>query len=81
MRSWKADLSPIQIQNVSTFIMTLQGTTPDNAKEAQGEFVEPAQLEGAESNEGDKPEKPEPTDAEDTAAAEEEKNDLVSAVK
>ncbi len=81
MRSWKTDLSPIQIQNVSTFIMTLQGTTPQNAKEAEGEFVEPAQPGGAEGEEDLKPEKPETETTEETAAAEEDQNDLVSTVK
>ena len=35
MISWKAQLSPVQIQDVSSFIMTLQGTNPPNAKEPQ----------------------------------------------
>jgi cytochrome c oxidase cbb3-type subunit 3 len=78
MKSWKADLTPIQIQNVSTYVMSLQGTTPDNAKEAQGDFVEPAVPEG---DEGAAPEKPEATETEDTADADTEDTDLVGAVQ
>ena len=41
MKSWKADLSPIQIQNVSTFILNMQGSEPANAKEPQGDYYAP----------------------------------------
>jgi cytochrome c oxidase cbb3-type subunit 3 len=37
MISWKAQLAPKQIQQVASFILTLKGTKPDGAKEAQGE--------------------------------------------
>lgn len=46
MKAWKADLTPIQIQNVSTFILSIQGTDPANAKEPQGDLYEAAQNEG-----------------------------------
>ncbi|MEY5044220.1 MAG: hypothetical protein RJA19_1447 [Bacteroidota bacterium] len=39
MKSWRADLTPTEIQNVSTYILTLQGTTPAKPKEPQGELV------------------------------------------
>jgi cytochrome c oxidase cbb3-type subunit 3 len=48
MQAWKSNLTAIQIQNVSTYILTLQGTNPPNQKAPQGELVEPAMPEGAE---------------------------------
>lgn len=41
MISWKSQLSPRQIQEVSSFIMTLEGTNPENPKEPQGELYTP----------------------------------------
>jgi cytochrome c oxidase cbb3-type subunit III len=38
MISWKAQLSPKQTQQVSSFILSLQGTNPPNPKEAQGKL-------------------------------------------
>lgn len=38
MRSWKDDLSAAQIAQVSSYIKTLYGTHPSNAKEPQGEI-------------------------------------------
>jgi cytochrome c oxidase cbb3-type subunit 3 len=38
MKSWKDELNPVQIQQVSSYIKSLQGTNPPNAKEPQGEF-------------------------------------------
>jgi cytochrome c oxidase cbb3-type subunit III len=38
MQSWKATLSPTQIQNVATFILTLEGTNPADAKAPQGDL-------------------------------------------
>lgn len=46
MKSWKADLTPTEIQNVATYILSLNGTTPAAPKDAQGEFEEPAQPAG-----------------------------------
>lgn len=46
MISWKAQLSPVQIQDVASFIITLQGTNPPNAKEPQGDLFEPEEVEG-----------------------------------
>lgn len=37
MISWQGQLSPVQIQQVSSFINTLKGTNPPNPKEPQGE--------------------------------------------
>lgn len=40
MRSWKDDLSPVQISQVVSFIKTLHGTNPANGKEKQGELYQ-----------------------------------------
>lgn len=42
MRSWKDDLSPMQIAQVTSFIKSLYGTTPANGKEPQGELYREA---------------------------------------
>ena len=39
MKSWKDDLSPIQVAQVAGFIKSLRGTKPPNAKEKQGESI------------------------------------------
>ncbi|MEM7108606.1 MAG: cbb3-type cytochrome c oxidase N-terminal domain-containing protein [Bacteroidota bacterium] len=41
MISWEPLLSPEQMQNVSSFIMTLKGTNPVGAKDPQGELYVP----------------------------------------
>ncbi|WP_338768559.1 cbb3-type cytochrome c oxidase N-terminal domain-containing protein [Bernardetia sp. ABR2-2B] len=41
MISWKDQLSPQEIQEVSSFIISLQGSNPPNAKDPQGEKYEP----------------------------------------
>jgi len=38
MQSWKEMLPPVAMQQVASYILTLQGTNPPNAKEAQGEI-------------------------------------------
>ena len=38
MISWKEQMNPSQMQKVSSFILTLQGTNPPNGKEPQGEL-------------------------------------------
>lgn len=40
MIAWKDQLRPADIHQVASFILTLKGTQPPNAKEAQGERVE-----------------------------------------
>lgn len=37
MIAWKATLKPSEIQHVASYVLSLQGTTPANPKEAQGE--------------------------------------------
>jgi cytochrome c oxidase cbb3-type subunit 3 len=38
MIAWQSQLKPADIQKVASYILTLQGTNPPNAKEAQGEL-------------------------------------------
>ena len=38
MRSWKDEFSPKQLAQLASYIKTLQGTNPPNAKEKQGEL-------------------------------------------
>ena len=45
MISWRAQLSPTEIQNVASYLFTFQGTNPDNQKEPQGEKYIPADAE------------------------------------
>ena len=42
MKSWKEDLSPMQIAQVSSFIRTLKGTNPPNGKAPQGDLYSEA---------------------------------------
>jgi len=41
MISWQSQLKPNQMQEVGSYILSLQGTNPPNAKEPQGELYEP----------------------------------------
>lgn len=38
MKSWQADLSPVMIHQITSFIKTLDGTKPANGKEKQGDL-------------------------------------------
>jgi cytochrome c oxidase cbb3-type subunit III len=40
MRSWKDDLSPMQIAQVTSYIKSIHGTNPPNAKAKQGELYQ-----------------------------------------
>jgi cytochrome c oxidase cbb3-type subunit 3 len=42
MKSWKEDLSPIQIAQVASYIRTLKGTNPPNGKAPQGDLFQDA---------------------------------------
>jgi cytochrome c oxidase cbb3-type subunit 3 len=66
MQAWKSNLTAVQIQNVSTFILSMQGTNPPNPKAPQGDLVEPAVPEGAEPAS----EQPEAQPVDSTATAE-----------
>jgi len=37
MKSWSSDLTPVDMKNVVSYIRSLQGSTPDNAKAPEGE--------------------------------------------
>ena len=37
MKSWKEDFSPKQLAQLTSYIQSLKGTNPPNAKEKQGE--------------------------------------------
>ena len=41
MKSWKDELNPIQMQQVGSFIKSLNGTNPDGGKEPEGEKYVP----------------------------------------
>lgn len=45
MISWKNDLKPLEIAQVSSYIMTFQGTNPPDAKAAEGDLFEPEKTE------------------------------------
>ncbi|TDQ13505.1 cytochrome c oxidase cbb3-type subunit 3 [Algoriphagus boseongensis] len=47
MIPWQDQLSPEQIQQVSSYILTLKGTTPANPKEPQGELFSETPAEAA----------------------------------
>ncbi|HEX9956406.1 MAG TPA: cbb3-type cytochrome c oxidase N-terminal domain-containing protein [Fibrella sp.] len=42
MMAWNKQLNPLQVQHVASFILSLQGSKPDGAKEPQGEKEAPA---------------------------------------
>jgi cytochrome c oxidase cbb3-type subunit III len=44
MRSWKEDLSPVQIAQVTNYIKTLHGTNPPNPKDHQGDLYQESQV-------------------------------------
>jgi cytochrome c oxidase cbb3-type subunit 3 len=49
MRAWQDALKPQEMQQVASYIMSLQGTNPPNALDPQGELYVPAE-EGTESD-------------------------------
>lgn len=51
MISWRAQLSPTEIQNVSSYLLSFQGTNPPNQKEAQGEKYVPEEVIPSETTE------------------------------
>ena len=38
MKAWKTDLKPLEMQAVSSYVLSLQGTNPPNPKAAEGEL-------------------------------------------
>jgi len=49
MISWKSQLSAADMHKVASYILTMQGTDPPNAKEPQGELYEPQADNGNET--------------------------------
>jgi cytochrome c oxidase cbb3-type subunit 3 len=49
MQSWKKDLKPAEIQQVASYILSLQGSNPANAKAPQGELWKEAEGTPADS--------------------------------
>ena len=52
MIAWESQLTPVQIQEVSSYIVTLQGSNPENAKEPQGDIWTEGSGDGAATSEG-----------------------------
>ena len=50
MKSWKDDYSPLQIQQISSYVMTLHGTKPATAKEPQGSLYKETSAPAADSS-------------------------------
>lgn len=83
MIPWEAQLSPGQMKNVASYILSMQGTNPPNAKEPQGELWKPegepaeeaqaAPADGAEASEApsEAPPEGEAAEAPDEGATEE----------
>lgn len=46
MKSWQAEMSSLDMAQVSKYVASLQGSNPPNAKEAQGEIWTGGELEG-----------------------------------
>lgn len=53
MISWQETLSPVQMQNVASYILTFQGTKPANPKAPQGTLYDPASDASAAGNPAD----------------------------
>ena len=47
MIAWEGFISPEKMQNVSNYILTLQGTNPENGKKPEGELFKPKGTEVA----------------------------------
>ncbi len=45
MQAWEKDLRPDDMQRVASYILTLEGTNPPGAKDAQGEIYQPEESE------------------------------------
>jgi cytochrome c oxidase cbb3-type subunit 3 len=52
MRSWKDDFSPIQLAQLASFIKSLEGSNPANAREPQGQLYEEGATPAADSAAG-----------------------------
>lgn len=45
MQEWKTVLSPVQMQEVASYLLTFQGTNPEGQKDAEGELYVPVKEE------------------------------------
>lgn len=52
MKAWQADLSPVMIHQITSYIKTFAGTNPPNGKEKQGDFYSESGIK-ADSTSGD----------------------------
>ncbi len=52
MKSWQDELNPVQMQQVASYVISLQGTNPANPKDPQGEYYAPPSVVPADSTEG-----------------------------
>jgi cytochrome c oxidase cbb3-type subunit 3 len=56
MQSWQSMYSPVQMKNLTSFVKSLQGTTPASPKDPQGEpWTEVIASPGADSSSSAKP--------------------------
>lgn len=46
MKSWQADFSPVQIHQIASYVKTLNGSNPANAKAPQGELYQDVLIAG-----------------------------------
>jgi cytochrome c oxidase cbb3-type subunit 3 len=54
MKSWEQDLKPLEIQQVTSYILSIRGTNPANAKAPEGElWVEEGAAPAADSAKSD----------------------------
>jgi len=56
MISWESQLRPVQMAQVSSYIKTLEGTTPANPKEPQGDLYTPEEGAPADTTKTESPE-------------------------
>ncbi len=64
MIAWEAQLRPVEMAQVSSYIQTLQGTEPLNPKEPQGELYKP-EAAPADTTETDAPDEPQTEDVDE----------------
>lgn len=62
MISWQDQLSPVEMHQVSSYVLQFVGTTPANPKDAQGELYEPAKEKETAPKEEGTDETSEPTE-------------------
>lgn len=72
MIAWRTQLSPTQIQDVASYLLTFQGTNPPNAKAPEGELYVPEEIDDdAEEENGEAedatPDEPDQEEANDLA--------------